>query len=59
MITYVKQKSYDNDSIYIEIACESSDTKPTDGIATGSVAYEVDTGYIYMFSEKTSAWVKQ
>ena len=36
----------------------STDTKPTDGIVTGSDFTEVDTGDVYFFDEE-SDWVKQ
>lgn len=44
---------------YIEIACTSAETKPTTGVAMGSIATEVDTGDIYMFNETSGTWVKQ
>lgn len=44
---------------YVEIALDSTETKPTTGIADGSIATETDTGDVYFFNEKTSAWVKQ
>ena len=56
MITYLESKIYDDERSLIQIACESTDTKPTEKIATGSIAIEADTGNIYMFSEKTSTW---
>ena len=43
---------------YEEIACTSSDTKPTSGFATGSICIEVDTGKVFFFSEPSS-WVEQ
>lgn len=42
-----------------EIYCDSSETKPTDGIIDGSWAFETDSGDVWAFNEKTSAWVKQ
>ena len=42
---------------YVELACASTDTKPTTGIAEGSIATEVDTGDVYMFNGST--WTKQ
>lgn len=41
---------------YKEIACLSTDTKPTDGIVTGSLALEVDTGDVYAFDEVGGEW---
>lgn len=37
----------------------STDTKPTDGIVTGSDFTEVDTGDVYLFNEVSGSWVKQ
>lgn len=34
----------------------SDDTKPTDGIATGSVFFEVDTSAIFIYDEENSTW---
>lgn len=38
--------------------CLFSDTKPTTGIANGSILTEMDTGKIYMFDEAGSQWVE-
>ncbi len=43
----------------VEIFGTSSETKPTTGIAFGSVFIEVDTGKAFLFNESTSAWVEQ
>lgn len=37
----------------------SSEAKPVQNIAMGSVFIEVDTGKAYLFNETTSAWVAQ
>lgn len=37
----------------------SSETKPTTGIAFGSVFVEVDTGKAFLFNEANSTWVEQ
>lgn len=37
----------------------STDTKPTDGIVTGSDFTEVDTGDVYLFNEVSGSGVKQ
>lgn len=44
---------------YVEVACLSRDTKPTDGIATGSLCIEVDTGKVYLYNSDGEAWVEQ
>lgn len=47
---------YLGDKSYIEAACLSTDAKETDGIATGSLALEVDTGSIYAYDEDGGSW---
>ena len=44
---------------YCEFAGLSTDSKPTDGIATGSVFIEVDTGKVFFFNATASTWVEQ
>lgn len=50
------EKQFDVDKTYVEICGASCDTKPTDGIVTGSIYKEVDTGHTFMFDELTGAW---
>lgn len=62
MITYLKKEDYnfntdrDKDAKVVEIACLSTDTKPTTGIVTGSICFEVNTGKIFMFDEAGGTW---
>lgn len=42
-----------------EIYCTSLETKPTTGLAMGSVAIEVDTGDVFFFNETSGTWVEQ
>lgn len=52
-------KKVNEDNInYVEIAGDSSETKPTTGIVDGSTFLETNTGDFYVFNEKTSTWVK-
>ena len=44
--------------LYVEIAGDSTETKPTAGIVDGSQFLETDTGDIYVFNERSAAWVK-
>lgn len=45
---------------YQEIACLSTDTKPTDGIITGSILTEVDTGKVFFYNESANdPWIEQ
>ena len=43
----------------VTIFGNSSESKPTDGIAYGSVFVEVNTGKAFLFNEDTSSWVEQ
>ena len=43
---------------YFEFAGEHDDSKPTQGVATGSTFLEVDTGDVYAYSEASAAWNK-
>ena len=44
---------------YVEYAGLHTDTKPTEGIATGSIFLEVDTGTVFFFNATDSEWVEQ
>ena len=44
---------------YFEFAGLSTDTKPTEGIATGSIFTEVNTGKVFFFNSDAGAWVEQ
>ena len=62
MITYLKNEIYKTvngaDMYLIQIACKSTDSKPTTGIVTGSLALEVDNGKIYAFDETGPTWAE-
>lgn len=58
MIRKIVNRAYNDDLRYVEISCLSTDTKPTEGIVTGSVAMEVDTGDAYFFDEESGTWKK-
>lgn len=44
---------------YVELSGLSTDSKPTDGIAMGSIFVEVDTGKVFFFNASASTWVEQ
>lgn len=44
---------------YCEIYCLSTDVKPNNLIANGSILCEVDTGKVYFFNETSGEWVEQ
>lgn len=58
MFTNNKATYYRDNKVLIEAACLSGDSKPTTGIANGSLCLEMDTGDIYAFNEAASTWVK-
>ena len=59
MIRILHERVFEDGKMYIEGACVALDTKPTDGIVTGSKLIEADTGDVYMFAEGDSpAWGK-
>lgn len=58
MFTNSKAIYYGQDKVLIEAVCLSTDSKPTTGIANGSICIEMNTGKIFMFNEAGSAWVE-
>ena len=48
--------AYNNGHILIEAACLSTDTKPTELIANGSMCIEMDTGTLFMFDAAGAEW---
>ena len=49
------QKTPQDEAYYFEFAGLSTDSKPTDKVATGSVFTETNTGKVFIFSEP-STW---
>ena len=58
MFTNTKSVFINNEKFLIESVCLSTDTKPTTGIANGSLVLEMDTGKIYAFNETASTWIE-
>ena len=58
MLSQIKGHYAGNDKCYIEGVCLSTDSKPTTGIANGSMLLEMNTGKIFVFNEAGSAWVE-
>lgn len=57
MITVLSVKKAFEGKELVELACTSSDTKPTE-FMNGSMCIEVDTGDIYIFDEENNDWNK-
>ena len=55
MISYRVQKTYDGSKTYVEGACLSTDTKPTD-VSNGSMMLEMDTATLYTYDEANKVW---
>lgn len=58
MVRILEAHGITADKQYIEAFGLSTDTKPTEGIVTGSVFVEVNTKDVYMFNETSGEWVK-
>lgn len=60
MVRILKDEAYQGEKHYIEAAGLSTDTKPADGVITGSLFLEVNTGDMYAFDEVTNdgEWTK-
>lgn len=59
MVRITVETPLNGETRYIEAAGLHDDSKPTAGIATGSLFLEVDTGDVYAFAEGDSpAWGK-
>lgn len=54
MVTKLVENQFDANKKYVEIACASTDVKPTAGIANGSLALETDTGDVYALTDGTT-----
>lgn len=55
---YTAKDAEGNDLCYIEGACLSTDTKPTEGIYNGSKLMEMDSGKLFMFDAESSTWLE-
>ena len=49
-------QQYDGSVYKVTLAGNSSETKPTTGIMTGSKFVETNTGKVYYFDEATGQW---
>lgn len=58
MVRIISTKPVDAGINYIEAAGLSTDTKPAEKVATGSVYMEVDTGKVYFYNETAEEWTE-
>lgn len=55
----IPNETYIGDKRYIEGFCLSTDTKPTEDIAEGSILTEVNTGKVFFYNATAETWVEQ
>ena len=58
MFSITKSTYFGDNKILIEAVCLADDSKPTTGIANGSMCIVMDNGKIYVFNEAASSWVE-
>lgn len=58
MFSITKSTYFGDNKILIEAVCLADDSKPTTGIANGSMCLVMDNGKIYVFNEAASSWVE-
>ena len=58
MVRITESRIIEGNTNYVELSCLSTDSKPTTGVCTGSLALEVDTGDVYAFDEAGGTWGK-
>ena len=58
MFSITKSTYTGNNKILIEAVCLADDSKPTTGIANGSMCIVMDTGKIYVYNEAGETWVE-
>lgn len=58
MARNIVEQTFDTTHKFIKWAGLSTETKPTAGIVTGSLALEMDTGDLYGFDETNTTWYK-
>ena len=56
MISYLDYTSYANGKAMCTVCGLSTDSKPTTGIANGSMYLEMDTKKVYLFDEANATW---
>lgn len=59
MVRVLKEETYVDGKKYAEISGSSGDSKPVEGLVTGSKFTEVDTGIISLFDEASAEWFAQ
>ena len=55
---FSKREYANKDQSAKDYVCKSTDEKPTDGIANGSMCLEMDTGKFYAFDAAGEVWIE-
>ena len=58
MFTNIASGFIRDGKVLTESTCLSADTKPTTGVANGSLCFEMDTKKFYMFDEAGAQWLE-
>ena len=56
MFTVIKAHYAGNEKSYVQAVCKTGDTKDTDGIANGSICFNMETSVFSMFDEGAGDW---
>ena len=56
MFTIIKSIYVGNDKCLVQAVCKTADTKDTDGIANGSICFNMETSAFSMFDEGAGDW---
>ena len=56
MFSIIKSIYVGNDKCLVQAVCKTGDTKDTDGIANGSICFNMETSVFSMFDEDASDW---
>lgn len=56
MITIFRKDGATKDAQEVEYRGLSTDTKPTENVANGTIFIEMDTGKLYMFDLENEEW---
>ena len=56
MVTFLRNPVNIGGKQVVEVACLSTDTKPTKGICNGSLCLEINTGKIFAYDEENGEW---
>lgn len=56
MLTWNDKRLMTDSTYYAQGECLSTDAKPTDGVANGSILLEMDTATLYFYDAASHEW---